>query len=258
MCVATLAWRAHPRWPLVVLANRDEFHDRPAAPLAAWNDGSGIVAGRDLRSGGTWLGVQPARGRLVLVTNFRAPGYPQPDRPSRGALVTGLLAGADARTMPVTAYNPFNLFATAPDAAWFIGNHPDERREVLTPGVHGLSNGAFDHPWPKARALASALADWLAGPTSDPASDPATLFAPLADASPFAADEAPGDGPEPRHSPVFIRDPGYGTRCSSVIAIDAAGAGMFAERRFAADGSITGETALTFAWPPLAIGGPCP
>ena len=94
MCIAVLAWQAHPRWQLVVAANRDEYHARPAAPLARWDDGSGIIAGKDLTGGGTWLGVQEA-GRLVLITNFRVARYPEPGRPSRGALVTGLLTGSD-------------------------------------------------------------------------------------------------------------------------------------------------------------------
>src|SRR6476620_11021966 len=108
MCVAAFAWRAHPRWPLVVLANRDELHAREAAPLAAWDDGSGIIAGRDLRSGGTWLGLSEA-GRLALVTNLRGYGLADPDKASRGGLVTGLLTGAlEPQSVDLTPYNPFN------------------------------------------------------------------------------------------------------------------------------------------------------
>lgn len=243
MCVAALAWKAHPRWPLVVVANRDEYHARPAAPLAAWDNG--ILAGRDLRSGGTWLGVAPAAGRLVLVTNFRVPGYPLPDRPSRGALVSDLLAGADPAAVAIAPYNPFNLFAVAGADAMFLANHPAETRHPLTPGVHGLSNGPFDRPWPKAHRLSTALSAWL---STDAASLPEALFPPLADPTPFPQDEAPGLGPEPHYSPVFIRDATYGTRCSSVIAIAADGAGRFLERRFAADGAVTGQTELAFTW----------
>src|SRR5579864_7075567 len=111
MCVAAFAWQAHPRWLLVAIGNRDEFHERPAAPLARWGDG-GIVAGRDLLSGGTWLGVSEA-GRFGLVTNLRGHGGPEPDRASRGALVTDLLVGhghyADPATAPLQDFNPFNL-----------------------------------------------------------------------------------------------------------------------------------------------------
>ena len=89
MCVAAIAWLAHPRWQMVAIGNRDEFHGRPTAPLAAW--GNGIAAGRDLEAGGTWLGV--STGRFGLVTNLRAPGYPRPGMASRGALVTDWLRG---------------------------------------------------------------------------------------------------------------------------------------------------------------------
>lgn len=77
MCVAAIAWAAHPRWRLVAIGNRDEFHARPAAPLARWDNG--IVAGRDLEAGGTWLGVSP--GRFALVTNYRVDGYPKATSP---------------------------------------------------------------------------------------------------------------------------------------------------------------------------------
>ncbi|MBU6266223.1 MAG: NRDE family protein [Sphingomonadales bacterium] len=241
MCVAALAWRADPQWPLVVVANRDEYHERPAAALHAWP--GGILAGQDLRSGGTWLGVNPAAGRLVLVTNFRVPGYPLPDRPSRGGLVTDLLGEGDAGAVAVAPYNPFNLFAVAGDEARFLTNHPGERRAAPGPGVHGLSNGPFDQPWPKAARLSTALSAWL--PTGD---NPAALFAALADPTPFPTDEAPGNGPEPHYSPVFIRNPVYGTRCSSVIAVDAEGRGVFMERRFGTDGAVSGETRLRFDW----------
>lgn len=83
MCVAAAAFRAHPCWRLVLIGNRDEFHERPTAPLARW--AGGIIAGRDLRAGGTWLGVSE-EGRAALVTNLRAEGYPQAHLASRGAL----------------------------------------------------------------------------------------------------------------------------------------------------------------------------
>ena len=249
MCVAAIAWDAHPRWRLVAIGNRDEFHARPAAPLAAWDDGSGILAGRDLQGGGTWLGVSTA-GRFTLVTNFRVPGYPQPGRPSRGGLVTDLLTGAvRAEDVAIPAFNPFNLFVVEGGAARVLTNHPRELRQPLAPGVHGLSNGAFEGSWPKTRQLNAALKGWLGGP----AEDFAPLLAALRAETPHptdASDDAPsGSQPEARYAPVFIRDPIYGTRCSTVVAVDRVGRGAIVERRYAPDGSATGETALKFAWP---------
>ncbi|MDE2301503.1 MAG: NRDE family protein [Sphingomonadales bacterium] len=240
MCVVALAWDAHPRWRLVIAANRDEFHARPAEALHRWEDGT--LAGRDAQAGGTWLGVREA-GRCVLVTNYRAPGFPQPDRPSRGGLVTALLAGADPLMVPIDAYNPFNLFCADPQAAHILTNHPECACHALDRGIHGLSNGAFDAPWPKTVALCGALERWLAGETGDPAA----LFEALADATPLAA--ADPDGPEPRFSAVFIRDRDYGTRCSSVLALDRTGAGRIIERRFDREGRAAGTVALDFRWP---------
>lgn len=247
MCVAAFAWEAHPRWRLIVAANRDEFHDRPAAPLHVWSDG--IIAGRDLRSGGTWLGINPA-GRCVLVTNYRVPDYPRPGRPSRGGLVTALLGDADPRQIAIAAYNPFNLFCADTARAYIMTNQPDTRLSVA-PGVHGLSNGDHDKAWPKTVALNGALADWLAGP----ARDVSALFAALADSTPLAANAMEGLSPEPRFSPVFIRDDIYGTRCSTVLAIDRDGHGTIIERSFDAQARPSGEVTLNFRWP-LAFDAP--
>ena len=232
MCVAAVAFGAHPRWRLVVIANRDEFHGRPTAQLARWKNG--VIAGRDLQAGGTWLGVAE-NGHVALVTNLRAEGYPQAHLASRGALVTDWLAGREP-SAPETM-NPFNLFHADAKAAWHLSNHPSPLRRALAPGIHGLSNGAHDEPWAKTRALEAALASWLAADEADFA----PLLAALRDET-----ELPGKGPELRFSPVFIRNPLYGTRCSTVVTIDGAGHGRIFERRFDAEGTATGETELTF------------
>lgn len=246
MCVASIAWDTHPRWRLVVIGNRDEYHERPAAPLAPWPKepgfGSGIIAGKDLRAGGTWLGVSE-QGRFALVTNYRAPGYPQPGRPSRGGLVAGLLTGE----LPgrIAEMNPFNLVMADRDGLRFLTNYPEEVEMPLPRGIHGLSNGGFENPWPKTHQLNRALEDWLAGE----ARDFAPLFAALRAETPDAACALPEDGPEPDYAPVFIRNPVYGTRCSTVVAIDREGDGTIVEHGFDAGGSAAGETAIAFRWP---------
>lgn len=232
MCVAAAAFRAHPRWRLVAIGNRDEFHERPTAPLSRWPNG--VIAGRDLQAGGTWLGVNAA-GRFALVTNLRVEGYPRPELASRGALVTDWLAGHEPAA-PETM-NPFNLFMADSESAWHLTNHPKVRRLPLAPGIHGLSNGPHDAPWAKTHALEAALGAWLAAGEDDPA----PLFAALADRT-----ELPGPGPELRFSPVFIRNPVYGTRCSTVLLIASDGKARIIERRFAADGEPAGETEIAF------------
>ncbi len=237
MCVATLAWNAHPRWRLVVAANRDEFHERPTAPLSVWEDGT--IAGRDLRAGGTWLGIN-AGGRFALVTNHRVEGYPKPDRLTRGGLVTGWLNGEALGD--TAAMNPFNLICAGADGLEFRTNWP-QSREALPPGVHGISNGPFDQPWPKAAQLCTSLSAWLDG---DGAFEP--LFAALRDETAREPVDTRRTDPEPRLSGVFIRDSIYGTRCSTMIAVDMDGQGHMIERRFEADGGVSGETELAFRW----------
>ena len=251
MCVAAFAWRAHPRWHIVAIGNRDEFHARPAAPLARWDDDSGVIAGRDLTAGGTWLGVSDA-GRFALVTNLRGFGERSPDMASRGALVTDLLTGSgkfgDPKTADLGAFNPFNLLLADRTGARFLTNRPDAVRAELTHGIYGLSNGTLDEPWPKTLLLKAALLDWLNGPAND--------VAPLFDA---LASESVGDigvhprspsdvSAEPDETPPFIRDDVYGTRCSTVVTIDGDGAGRIIERRFSELGEPAGETTLTFRW----------
>ena len=247
MCVAALAWHAHPRWRLVAIGNRDEYHERPAAALARWDDGSGIVAGRDLVGGGTWLGVSDA-GRFALITNRRGFGDPDPARRSRGELVSALLTGDDVPAA-LDAYNPFNLLATTADTLEYLTNHPEPLRATLGHGVYGLSNGALDEPWPKTLALKAAVTDWLA--TGDP--DPAPLFAILASKDRPALGLPPGEPSEipvePSDTPPFIRSAIYGTRCSTVVTVAATGAGKIVERRFSASGEDIGQTRIDFAWP---------
>ena len=232
MCVATIAWAAHPRWLMVGIGNRDEFHARPTAPLSAWDNG--IIAGRDLEAGGTWLGVHPA-GRFALVTNLRTPGYPRPELASRGALVTDWLLGEAPE--PVPARNPFNLWLADGPALRFASNHPEWTEHDLQAGIHGLSNGARGDRWFKTARLEDALAAWLEQDL--PAEQ---LFDALRDETPQSSD------PEDAFSPVFIMNPTYGTRCSTVILVDAEGHGRIIERSFDPDGLLTSEVSIAFSW----------
>lgn len=252
MCIMAMIWNAHPRWRLVLIGNRDEFHERPAAPVARWADTPGVIAGRDLRSGGTWLGVSE-EGRAAIVTNLRGFGAPDPACASRGALVTDLLTGngryGDARTAALDDFNPFNLILIEGPRARFLTNRPDPLVTDLMPGLYGLSNGALDAPWPKTLALKAALLDWM----NRGADTAETLLETLARRTlPEAGivPSAPSDiADEAAASPIFIRHSIYGTRCSSVVAIDKKGRGMIAERRFDAQGGTLGESRIDFVWP---------
>ena len=245
MCVLALAWHAHPDWQLVAAGNRDERHDRASAALGRWMAREPakvpVIAGRDLVAGGTWLGLNED-GRFAAVTNVR--GAASDPGKSRGMLVTDMLAGEEPEDLG--AYNPFNLIAVEPEGPMFLTNRPQPLRRPLGAGMHGLSNGLLDTLWPKTLRLQAGLANWLAAGGDDIG----PLFAALADERPAgtpARDES--DAFEPVHSPMFIRGPVYGTRCSTVVTVDAGGRGRIAERRFHADGSPAGETVLRFHWP---------
>ena len=253
MCLAVVGLAAHPRYALVVAANRDEYHARAAAP-AAWGDAApfaGILAGRDLAAGGTWLGVR-RDGRWALVTNVREGGVRDTALASRGDLVPRVLgAGAPAAALAGVAatgarYNGFNLLAGDTHAAGWISNRSPGQR-TLRQGVHGLSNAFLDTPWPKVVRTLARLQSW----NEDGGDDVAPLFAALADRTQAPEDELPRTGVsaewERALSSPFIVSEGYGTRCSTVLTIDRAGHARFCERSFAPDGSPIGEVVEEFA-----------
>lgn len=239
MCVAALAWRAHPRWQVVLAGNRDERHARAALPLARWRDAD-VIAGRDLAGGGTWLGVAGA-GRLAVITNLAGHGAPDPAAPSRGGLVRDALADALPGAAALARFNPFNLIVVDGAVARAVSNRPTVHDAELTPGIHGLSNGAIDSDWPKVRRLNAAVAAWL-----DADRPPEALLVALAEDRGGSIDDPAADH-EPRSS-IFIRHPVYGTRCSTVVTVDHQGRGVIVERRYDADAAVTGETRLAFDW----------
>ena len=250
MCVLAFAWRADPQWPLVIAANRDEHHARPTGSLARWREAPGILAGRDLQSGGTWLGVSE-QGRIAAVTNVRATFARIVDPPSRGHLVAQLLAGegphADISEIDAAGFDPFKLIHADRDQAWVLTNRPEVSLWALGPGVYGLSNGPVDEAWPKTERLVAHLRDWLDRP-----SGVSVLLDILRseERSGSASDSQASEAlPDPSRSPLFIRNAIYGTRSSTVVAIDAQGQGTISERTYDAKGESTAQTDLAFAWP---------
>jgi uncharacterized protein with NRDE domain len=246
MCLIVLAVGIDRRWPLVVAANRDEFKDRPTAPLAAWPGGR-VVAGRDLVAGGTWLGVT-RDGRFAALTNFRDPCARRVGVRSRGLLVAGFLEGdAGAEQYARSAvesrddYADFNLLVGDHDGLWYASSALSEVRPV-DPGLHALSNHLLDTPWPKTRRAVDGLSAALAQIDPVPA-----LLATLADGGHPDPATLPdtGVGPEQERmlGPVRIEAPGYGTR-SSTVMLAGDGGTVIVERRY--DGTAPRETRL--AW----------
>jgi uncharacterized protein with NRDE domain len=253
MCLIAVAWGAHSRFKLALIANRDEFHARPAAPAGFDPDFPDVYGGRDLQAGGSWL-LASTRGRLAAVTNVRFGRHPDAAPRSRGALVRAFASGADrasdfASSLGPTAaeYGRFNLLLWDGDTLEFASNHPSFVRLPVTPGLHAMSNGAFDAPWPKSGHATRALGAWLESPAATGDIDAAAiapLFEALADTAPAPDAALPDTGVglelERALSPPFVRGEHYGTRCSTVVLVGEDGI-VFAERRFGPDGRRSGD-----------------
>ena len=256
MCLLVLAWNVHPRYRLVVAANRDEFHDRPAAPLGWWHDVPAVLAGRDLRGAGTWMGVARS-GRFGILTNYRdLEPPPAPDAPSRGDLVPQFLAAEPTPRAWLEGVRPrarryagFNLLVGTQDELFYFSNRNDLEPRPLTPGLYGLSNHLLDSPWPKLLRARERLRDLLDRDRLEP--DP--LFALLADARPAEVEAMPSTGLPPDWeralSAPFVVHGRYGTRCSTVLLVERCGGTTMLERRFDASGTQTGASRRHFEGP---------
>jgi uncharacterized protein with NRDE domain len=251
MCLILFANGAHPRYRLVVAANRDEWFRRPSAQAAFWEDQPNVLAGRDLEQGGTWLGVTRS-GRFSALTNFRDPASKRDRAPSRGALVTGFLTGtrepldyAAMLTATADAYNGFNLLAGDGERLAYVSSRRTQPEQVA-PGVHGLSNGLLDESWPKVRKGREGLARLL---SRDLVAE--DLFGLLKNESLAPEEELPSTGVsrewERLLSAMHIVADGYGTRCATVVLIDTDGVADFRERTFDASGRPVAEVTHRFS-----------
>ncbi len=238
MCLILAAYRRTPENPLIIAANRDEFLDRPTLPMHCWAEASGIIAGKDLKAGGTWLGVTE-KGRFAAITNFRNPSIHKQNAPSRGNIVTDFLeSDLDTATFlnrlktRAQQFNGFNLLAGDPDSLYWFSNITGRPTRLL-PGIHGISNHLLDTPWPKVTRGKRALEKCLNPPrgiTTD------ALFPLLADTTQPHDDDLPDTGVgmawERLLAPIFIESPTYGTRSSTVLIISRNGAMDICERTF--------------------------
>lgn len=236
---------------MILVGNRDEFHRRPAAACDWWNEPGEVLGGRDLEAGGAWLAVNRA-GRLAVVTNVREPGPQLARCRSRGELVVDALccsgpiqdwiAGLDARR---TEYAGFNLMVRDGDALHHLTNRGEDQLD-LEPGVYGLSNRGLDTPWPKVTAARDGLRRLV--DRGEVATE--SLFDLLADRLPAPDADLPDTGVplewERLLSSVFIVDPRYGTRASTVVMVGAEGNVELEERRFGSDGESTGSSRFEF------------
>ncbi|SNB47779.1 NRDE family protein [Geobacter sp. DSM 9736] len=244
MCLILFANEVHPRYQLIIAANRDEFYERPTAPAAFWNTSPDILAGKDLRGGGTWLGISRC-GRFAAITNYREHPHHHEGAKSRGLLPLDFLRGnmSEERYLSTVTekgadFSGFNLIFGTPGHICYATNRGDSIARI-PPGIHGLSNHLLDTPWPKVRRGAAALADALSGEGAQIAE---RLFSILADRFLPPDNELPetGFGLEWERilSPPFITSPAYGTRASTVLLTSYDGSVSFIERTFGPGGTM--------------------
>ncbi|TFW28961.1 NRDE family protein [Massilia horti] len=231
MCLIVFAWKVIPGVPIIAAANRDEYYDRPATPAAPWPDHPNMIAGRDLKGGGSWMGVSligPNGARFAALTNIRAPGERRDDAPTRGVLVADFLKGELTassyleRIAPgAHRYNGFNLVLGDRDGLYWYSNRGEgdpRNGQLLEPGIYGISNGLLDAPWPKVLRTKAQFASLLCQGAPEEA-----YFEMLADTTRAPDLRLPETGVpldlERQLSAVCIETPGYGTRTSTVVRL---------------------------------------
>ena len=252
MCLILFSLRHHRGYPLIIAANRDESYSRPAAPITFWSHAPHIAAGRDLRAGGTWLGIT-RQGRWAALTNYRRARSYRDDAPSRGRLVSDYLeSDADpaeyVRSLePMAAeFNGFNLLVADASGVHYLSNRQSGARRV-EPGIHGLSNHLLNTPWPKVQMGRHALHSL---PEAPPDGIARFLLGSLSERTVPPESELPdtgiGQAQERVLSPPFIAAESYGTRVSTVIVVDEAGRVSIEERTFGPFGAPLASTSLSF------------
>jgi uncharacterized protein with NRDE domain len=252
MCLIAVACGLRADLPLIVAANRDEFFARPAAPACFWPDVPGLLAGRDLEQGGTWLGITRS-GRIAALTNFRDGTRPRTGKRSRGWLVRDFLASDEPPAVYLarvhaarSEYDGFNLIVGSGTRLLCYSNETGEMA-VLGEGVHGLSNHLLNTPWPKVERAKTRLRALAAAPVGEVNE---RLFALLADDAQAPDEDLPATGVsrdwERLLSSAFIRTDAYGTRCSTTLLLDAQGTVRFEERSFGPQHAAGTRRAETF------------
>lgn len=262
MCLIVFAWQVHAKAPLLLAANRDEFHARPTRAAQFWKSHPQLLAGQDLEAGGTWLGIT-RQGRFAALTNVRntQTSAPQATKKSRGELTRQFLIGdssaqsyMEALAPRVQDYPGFNLLVGDTDTLYFlhVGSEEAPLPRALPPGVYGLSNASLDSPWPKVESARHRLAKEITV-CPEEAPSPDALQHCISGRSLVETSTAESAGLERKIarqlSAQFIVTPDYGTRCCTTLRGFDDGSTEFRELRFDARGAETGrsEHTLTFA-----------
>ncbi|MFQ1043393.1 NRDE family protein [Acinetobacter sp. NIOH-H-8] len=229
MCIVALAWRVLDETPLCLISNRDEFYQRPTQALHEWEN-SPIIAGQDLQSGGTWMGIT-ASGRWAVITNFRDGNDKNNYPTSRGHIIQHFL---ESELTPIRFaqelekcqcdYAGFNLFVGDRDQAVYMSNR-GEAPQVLAHGVYVVSNGLMSEDWQKTRHLRKRFTQeflpMLQYPDMPESDLCYAVWDILEDERKIIPELLPKTGisheMEQLLSSTFIQSPVYGTRCSNFL-----------------------------------------
>lgn len=229
MCILFFAIKQHPKYPVIICANRDEFHQRPTQAMYWWpekENQSAILAGKDLQAGGTWLGLNK-QGRFSALTNFRQPEFLDKNKQSRGDLVLQALTQSDVETTKqlgesANNYNGFNLvFGQLTNLTCF--DSVSQTQQPLAAGFHSLCNGALDDIWPKMALVQTQLVQAISAFIELPLNVD-ELFNLMKNGQQAQRQHLPKTGVpldwEQLLSSIFIVSPQYGTRTTNIIIQD--------------------------------------
>ncbi len=252
MCLILFALNEHPKYPLVLLANRDEYFNRPTLYAHPWEEHREVIAGLDQTAGGTWLGITK-KNRFAAITNYRDPQRLHPDAQSRGALTKNFLTGTQPPGSYIEgiktkdhSYNGYNLLLSSSPGQMTHYSNITSQTTILDNGIHGLSNHLLDTQWPKVQNGIRSLSRILSGKTIDPEQ----LFKIMLNNKPASNDKLPSTGIdknlEQKLSSMFINIPGYGTRCTTLLLIDRHNQVTFHEHTFNEAGEKINQTTFTF------------
>lgn len=261
MCIIAFAYKVHPQFPLILIANRDEFYERPTRQAQFWEEEGlpELFAGKDLRAGGTWMGIDKS-AKWASLTNYRDFSRLKDEAPSRGELVLNYFR-SDQSAMEYlqtlkgqsAEYNDFNILVADNDLIGHYSNFTDEI-SILEPGIHGLSNALMNTAWPKVEKLKAGLEEII----QNDATNHSALFNLLANSEQADSNQLPQTGLplelEKAMSSIFIQTENYGSRSSSLLFIKDDGEVLFKERVFVPQTNmIQGETSCNFGGNRAAI-----
>jgi len=252
MCLIVFSFKNHQKYPLIIAANRDEFYDRPTRPARFWDEETQLLAGKDEKLGGTWLGVTK-QGKIAALTNYRDFSNIKEDAPSRGKITIEYLTG-DKKALDYlkelhkssNTYNGFNLINGNHDALYHYSNQT-EKITPIKPGIHGVSNAVLNTPWPKVETAKSAFKEAIDRDDIDEKK----IFALLRNSKQYPLNQLPNTGlsdeMEKLVSSAFIKSEDYGTRCSTLITVRNDGEITFIEKTYKPSaGALTSETRFSF------------